>query len=416
MTALQVLEVLRLVLMILTSLFYCYQIFYLFIPLIRKRKLTKASQPRRYAVLIAARNEQAVLPHLLDSIRAQDYPAELISTFVVADNCTDHTADIARDHGAIVFTRSNRKQIGKGYAIHYLLDEIQRNFGLNQFDAFLIFDADNLLSVDYISKINALPSNGYQVFCGYRNSKNFGTNWLTSGYSTWYLHESTHMNRSRMLNGCGCAVNGTGFGFTREILERMGNWNFYTLTEDIEFNNWCAVNGIKIGYCHDAVLFDEQPFDFRQSWRQRTRWVQGGVQVSLKYAGRIFHGIARGGWSGYTCFELATLSLWGYSFAALTGCFSFVLPIFTQPAQNLLWMLAAVLIGTYFSMFAMGAWTIVMEWNRIYARTGQKIRAMLTFPIFMASFAPIAVASFFQKFEWTPISHTVAISHTELQK
>ena len=414
MTALDLLNKLCLILVVLTSICFCYQIFYLLIPLTGKRKLPEKTALRRYAILIAARNEEAVLPHLLESIRAQDYPAELISAFVVADNCTDRTAEAAEKHGATVFTRSNRKLVGKGYAIAYLLDEIQKNIGLSQFDAFLIFDADNLLSVDYIQKINALPSVGYQAFCGYRNTKNFGMNWLTSGYGLWYLHESSHMNRSRMRIGCGCAVNGTGFGFTRQLLEQLGGWPFFTLTEDIEFNSWCATNGIKIGYCHDAVAFDEQPFSFRQSWRQRTRWVQGGLQVSMKYTGRLFGGMLRGGWKGYTCYELTTLSMWGFGLATLTGCLSLVLSVLTLPLPSAILTLLAAFCSAYLSLFAMGAWTLILEWRRIYATTAQKLCSVLTFPLFMMTFAPIALTALFRKFEWAPIDHTVAISSEEL--
>ena len=108
----------------LTTVCYFYQIVYLVLPLLKKQKPLKWEKYHRYAILIAARNEEAVLPHLLDSIHAQDYPAELIDIFVVADNCTDRTAEVARHHGAKVFTRFNKEKIGKGYALHFLLEWI----------------------------------------------------------------------------------------------------------------------------------------------------------------------------------------------------------------------------------------------------------------------------------------------------
>lgn len=408
------LEMLSAVLALLTTICFAYQFFYLFLPLLGKRKLTKKPELRRYAVLIAARNEEKVLPHLLDSIREQDYPAELITTFVIADNCTDRTADVAAEHGATVFTRSNKSQVGKGYALNYLLDKIRQNFGWDAFDAFLIFDADNLLSRDYIRQINALPSNGYEAFCGYRNTKNFGANWISSSYALWYLHESTHMNRSRMLLGVGCAVNGTGFGFARSLLERLGGWNFFTLTEDIEFNNWCACNGVKIGYCHEAVLFDEQPLTFRQSWNQRIRWAQGGIQVSFKYVGRILKGLFKGGWSSYSCYELFSLSLWGFGIATLTGCLSVLLSVMYGQGAGLLNAAVFGFGGGYLSMFFMGAWTMMLEYQQVRATQKQKIGALFTFPLFMMTFVLTTVAAMFRKFEWTPIEHTVAISVEEL--
>ncbi len=282
MTALDILRTVCQILTVLTTVLYFYRIIYLVIPLFDKKQALPPAKPLRYAVLIAARNEEAVLPHLLSSIRSQNYPAECITTFVIADNCTDNTAAVAREGGATVFTRSSTTHIGKGYALDYLLEQIKVTCGYDAFDAFLIFDADNLLAPDYIRAINTLPSAGYAAFCGFRNTKNFGSNWISSSYGLWYLHESTHMNRSRRMLGVGGCISGTGFGFTRELLERLGGWHFYSLTEDLEFNNWCATNGVRIGYCQEAVVYDEQPITFRQSWKQRIRWIQGGLQVSVK--------------------------------------------------------------------------------------------------------------------------------------
>lgn len=413
---LKVLRSVSLVLVVLTTICYLYQAVYLFLPFLLKRKPHKAAKPNRYAILIAARNEEAVLPHLLDSIRAQDYPAELITTFVVADNCTDGTAQAAEAHGAKVFPRFNELQVGKGYAIHDLLAHIDATEGLDQFDAFLIFDADNLLQSDYISQINRICSDGYEAFCGYRNSKNFGDNWLSSGYGIWYLHESAHMNQSRMLLGTTCVVNGTGFGFTRQLLERMGGWNFFTLTEDVEFTTYCATHGICIGYCHDAVLFDEQPTQFRHSWKQRTRWAQGGLQVSLLYAGDQVRGLFRGGKTSYASFENSTLSLWGYAMAGLSSLSTLLVTFLAERWLGLFMALVLALASAYCSMLFMGGLILLTEWHRIHATTAQKIRSMFSFPLFMMSFVPIALTAVFRKSRWDPIPHTVAISAEEVAR
>ena len=132
---------------------FSYQIVYLIAPYIKKEKTHKPLQMHRYAVLIAARNEENVLGGLLDSIRAQNYPSELVDIYVVADNCTDTTAEIAYAHGAYVYERFNRVQIGKGYALKYLLDQISLSDNLEDYDGFFIFDADNLLDENYIKEM-----------------------------------------------------------------------------------------------------------------------------------------------------------------------------------------------------------------------------------------------------------------------
>lgn len=399
-----------------TAVCYLYQLLYLLIPLLRREPRLPDAEPQRYAILIAARNEEAVLPHLLDSIAAQDYPADLITTYVVADNCTDRTAQAARDHGAIVFQRFDTRRVGKGYALNFLLDRIESWEGLDHFDAFLVFDADNLLERDYVRQINRVCAAGYPAFCGCRNSKNYGDNWLSAGYGLWYLHESVHLNHARMVLGTTCAVSGTGFGFTRALLKEMGGWHFFRLTEDIEFSTWCATRGIPIGYCPDAVVYDEQPTSLRVSIRQRTRWVQGGIQVALKYTPELFRGILRGGRKGWSCFDFTTLTFWGYGLGTLSfGC-ALAAQCVDGNWAALIPMVCRAFTGGYCSLFAVGALTMAMEWDRIYTSGWAKIGSLFTFPIFLYTYIPIGISALFRKPQWKPIPHTRAISCAQLPK
>lgn len=416
MDPLELLRILSSALMILVSVCYGYHILYLVLPALKKQRPHKQTTLHKYAILIAARNEEAVLPHLLESIRAQDYPAHLLTTYVVADNCTDNTAQIARSHGAKVFTRFSQKKIGKGYALHDLLEHIRSQGDWDRFDAFLVFDADNLLMPDYISSINRICSEGYEAFCGYRNSKNFGTNWLTSGYGLMFLHDCIHMNASRMLLGSSCLVSGTGFGFTRSLLEKCGGWNFFTLTEDTQFSFWCATHGIRIGYCQEAMLFDEQPTTFRQSWRQRTRWVQGSFQLGFRYGADLIRGIWMGGRNGYTCFEFLTLSLWGYGLAALSAALGLLHTFLSQGCLAGLQALGWSFRGAYQSLFLIGLLTLLTQWKQIRASKNEKLLSLLSFPIFMMSFVPITIAAPFHKFGWKPIEHKEAVSVESLIK
>ena len=401
------------VLILLTTICYFYQIVYLILPLFHRDRHRPVEKNTRYAVLIAARNEEAVLPHLLDSIAAQDYPGS-IRTFVVADNCTDRTALLAEKHGATVFRRFNKNQVGKGYALNYLLNRMDEAEGLDSFDAFLIFDADNLLPRDYIRQMNRVVSRGFDAFCGCRNAKNFDHNWLTAGYGLWYLHDSTHGNRSRMVLGTTCTVNGTGFGFTRDLLHQMGGWNFFTLTEDIEFTTWCATQGVRVGYCHQAMVYDEQPTSLSVSVRQRTRWVQGGLQVSFKYAGDLLRGILKGGRTGYASFETATQSLWGYGMGVLSLVTALAAAFLAGKWLGLAQAIAASVCGAYLTFFLMGALTLLAEYRRIPAGAKGKLLSLFGFPVFMLSYAPIAIIALFKKFQWLPIEHTAAMSVREL--
>ena len=201
-------ETIKLINFIIATVFficYSYQFAYILVPYLKKEKPHKPVELHRYAVLISARNEELVIGNLLDSISAQDYPSRLVRVFVVADNCTDETAKVAREHGAIVYERFNDKLVGKGYALEYLLDRIGEEYG-DVFDAYMVFDADNLLSEDYIRCMNETFSDGYRIITSYRNSKNYGDNWISAGYALWFLREAKYLNNARYLLGTSCAV------------------------------------------------------------------------------------------------------------------------------------------------------------------------------------------------------------------
>ena len=152
MEAIDIINLLKLIVGVLFGLCYFHQIVYIIITLFKKpREWADAPQDKRYAILISARNEEAVIPHLLDSIRAQDYPSELIDVYVCADNCTDSTAEVCREKGAVVYERHDLSKIGKGYALAFMLGNIYETHGEDRYDAYFVIDADNLLEKNYVS-------------------------------------------------------------------------------------------------------------------------------------------------------------------------------------------------------------------------------------------------------------------------
>ena len=399
---------------------YLYQTLYLFLPYIlpkRKYLYTAENAPlHRYAVCIAARNEEAVLPELIKSIQSQNYPASHLDIYVIADNCTDHTASAAENAGAVVFERQNREQVGKGYALAYLFEAMKCSGVYEKYDAFLILDADNLLDVDYMRHMNRLFAEGFDALTSRRNTKNFGDNWLTSGYGLWFLHEGIHLNHSRMRLGAGCAVSGTGFMFSRRLLDDLGGWHYHTLTEDIEFSTECAIQGRRIGYCHEAVFYDEQPTRFGVSIRQRTRWIQGGIQVAFQYGARVLGGMFthKSLRKKYTCFENLTLSMWGYCASAAAFFFQ-LFAIFMVREKTVLMALGASCVGFLLSLFTLGVLTTVFQWNEIHAGTGRRIAGMFTFPFFMITFLIPVFAAVLTRPVWHPIPHTRVITAKEIQ-
>ena len=390
--------------------FICYAYQFAYIPLLWLRKEPSHGPARQndYAVLICARNESAVIGDLLDSLNRQTYDASRIHVFVLADNCTDATAAIARSAGATVYERFNRAQVGKGYALETLLSHIRADRPAG-FDAYLVFDADNVLAPDYLERMNETFSQGYEIVTSYRNSKNYGDNWISAGYALWFLRESQYLNRARMKLGSSCAVGGTGFLFSRKVLEGMDGWPFYLLTEDIEFSVHHILKGVRIGYCEKAELFDEQPTDFRQSWRQRTRWTKGYLQVFSRYGKDLLRQMFRG---NFAAFDMA-MNIMPAFFLSAAGLFveltALVLSLLNGGGLSEVAVSILEIFGSMCSLlFILGGITTVTEWKRIRATAWEKIWAVFTFPLFMATYLPISLCAVFAKAEWKPIEHKVS--------
>ena len=405
---------LRTVNALISALFFiCYAYQFLYIPLVlakKQRPLPCPPSPHRYAVLIAARNEAAVSGGLLDSLRQQTYNPALLTVFVAADNCTDGTAAIARQHGAVVYERFNHINVGKGYALDFLTQHVRADYPQG-FDGYFVFDADNLLEPDYIEKMNAVFSGGYEIVTSYRNSKNYADNWISAGYALWFLRESRYLNGARTRLGSSAAVGGTGFLFSQRILDESHGWRFYLLTEDIEFSIYHILRGERIAICEDAVLYDEQPTGFRQSVRQRLRWAKGYIQVFRRYGAALLKGTARGSWS---CFDMSMSILPAFILTALCLLANITLSVLGLMQGDGLWFAMRSLLECMGSILAtllvLGGITVTSEWKCIHAPAWKKVAYTLTFPLFMLTYLPISLAALFMKVEWKPIHHSVNLT------
>lgn len=397
---------------------YAYQFLYLLVPFLIRRRRRSETVMHNFAILISARNEEAVIGQLLESIRAQTYPADRITVFVCADNCIDRTAEVAAEAGAVVFERRDMRHIGKGYALAFLLRSIADYYEPECFDGFFVFDADNILEPDYIERMNETFSEGYNIVTSYRNSKNYADNWISAGYSLWFLRESQYLNRSRYLLGTSAAVSGTGFMFSRKIAERNGGWNYFLLTEDIEFTIDSVISGEKIGYCERAMLYDEQPTSFKQSVRQRLRWARGYIQVFCGYGASLIRGIFSKKF--FSCYDMtmAIMPAMVLSLASMAAnAATLILNIQNaQVWQEVALSLAQSALNVYLTFILIGGVTLMTEWKKIHAGALKKVLYLFTFPLFMLTYIPISVAALFIDVEWKPIVHSRSRTLAEIKR
>ena len=267
------------------TIFWLYQVVISLCSLIKlKDKPLKVKKDHRFMAIIPAHNEEAVVANLIESLKNQTYNKELYDIYVIADNCTDNTARIARNAGAIVYERFDETKKTKGYALNWFLQQkIKENA---KYDAFFVFDADNIVDKNFIKNMNKKLCQGEDVVQGYRDIKNPSDNWITAGYAIfyWQMHRFYHLARYNI--GLSPLLNGTGFMVRFDVIKPQG-WDTETLTEDIEFSLKRIIKGKKLGWATDAIVYDEQPTGFKQSWSQRSRWTVGHIQCMSKYTKQL---------------------------------------------------------------------------------------------------------------------------------
>ena len=271
------------------TIYWAYQIVVSFCSLIKlKDKKLLIEKEHKFMAVVPAHNEETVIRNLVESLVAQDYPKELYDVYVIADNCTDATAEIAKEAGAKVLKRFDEANKTKGHALNWFIKQkIEENA---DYDAMCVFDADNIVDKNFLKNMNKKLCQGEEVVQGYRDIKNPTDSWVASGYAIfyWMMHRFYHLARYNL--GLSPLLNGTGFMVKFDLLKPHG-WQTITLTEDIEYSLINIAEGRKLGWAVDAIVYDEQPVTFKASWSQRSRWTVGHLQCMKEYTKKLIDGV-----------------------------------------------------------------------------------------------------------------------------
>ena len=248
-----------------------------------KEKPFIVNKNHKFLAIIPAHNEEAVVGNLIESLQKQNYPKNKYDIIVIADNCTDKTKEVAESYGVKIFERHEEDPAKKtkGDALRLLLNTLLSDPKMD-YDAFCVFDADNIVDPNFITAMNKHLCQGEEVVQGYRDIKNPTDSWIASGYAIFYWTMNRFYHLARYNAGLSPLINGTGFMVKFDAIRPTG-WNTNTLTEDIEFSLKRIIQGKKLGWATDAIVYDEQPVKFKPSWSQRSRWTIGHIQCLFEY-------------------------------------------------------------------------------------------------------------------------------------
>lgn len=380
-----------------------------------RRNKTKQQVPpqKSFAVLVAAHNEEEVVGALMENLKQLRYPAELYDVFVICDNCTDNTARIVREHGMNACVRTNANQRGKGYAIEWMLKELWAM--PRQYDAVVMFDADNLAHPDFLLEMNNDLCSGAKVIQGYIDTKNPEDSWITAAYgvSYWYINRLWQLSRHNL--GMANFLGGTGMCFETNLLKEMG-WGATSLVEDLEFTMRSASKGVYPKFNYDAKVFDEKPLTFKASARQRLRWMQGHFTVARRYFFPLLWRSLKE--RSLTKFDLA---LYGFNVYIvlltflMTAVMTVDVALFNGPnIANIygslpLW-LGYLAVGANLLTFFVAMILEKVKFKKVYLY-------LLVFPIYLLSWYPITFYAFFTQNnkQWSHTKHTRVVRLEEVQ-
>lgn len=387
---------------------------------IYKRNKKREFEPKyTFAVIVAAHNEEMVIGHAIDSLNELDYPKSMYDVYVIADNCTDKTAKIAELHGALVYERFDSDKRGKGYALEWMFDNL---FKMDRkYDAVCIFDADNLVSKNFLKEMNDKMCEGFKVVQGFLDSKNPYDSWITASYSIAFWSANRMFQLAKSNLGLSNQIGGTGFCVDTKVLKKLG-WGAICLTEDLEFSCKLVLNGLKVGWAHDALIYDEKPLTLRQSWKQRKRWMQGFADVADRFFFKLL-------WKGIKEFDIIAIDCAFYTIQPYV-VIGFGLSTFLTFAQSMFNYPMNIFQIKFFLNSTLGVgdklWNIIIFVQYLYIPLllildkKLDIRILIWYvfyPVYTLTWVPIAAQGVLNKSsrEWNHTLHTRQISIDDIE-
>ena len=364
----------------------------------------------KFAILVPARNEATVIANLIKSLKNLDYPKDKYDIYVIPNNCTDNTKDVAIKNGARVL-ECNVPTKTKGDVLKFAFEKLKDN---KDIDAYVIFDADNVVHKDFLTHMNNCLNSGYKVAEGYRDAKNPSDNWISGSYTIFFLLQIIFFNRARMALGGSSSINGTGFMISKNLIDEKG-FETFTLTEDCEFTGQCALNVERIAFVEDAITYDEYPVNFKVSCKQRRRWSAGIIQCMNRYSFKLFKNFFKK--RNLASLDMSLVYLGPFmqvlSFIDIVMLIVFKIIGFELNDVFSYIFASGIVFFAVSSAIGLGIEIFVIKFKN--KKVKDLISGILLFFLFTISWIPINVLCFVTKFnKWEEIKHTRNISIEEI--
>lgn len=365
-------------------------------------KPKKYNNKKRYCILIPARYESKVINNLLLSITKQTTKINPKDIYIIVESIKDKTVDIAKQYNMNIILRENLSLKRKGYALNDAVTYILKK--QIHYDAYFIFDADNILDKDFIKNMEKSINEGYDIGIGYRNTKNSNTLVSASSALTFSMI-NTMLNERKNKYHNNLTISGTGYYIKGSIIEEWNSFPFHSLTEDYELTLYAILHNLTTTYNKKAIFYDEQPDNFNVSLKQRTRWVKGYFEVRKKYINKISKSETKND-PNFASKVNAFLGVTPYIYIIIGLLIILFNILITKGITTFLCYLTIflLLIYTVLSIF-----TIIMlkkEKNNLNISKSMKIKVIFYNPIFMFSYIICLLRTIFIKdIKWDKIDH-----------
>lgn len=390
--------------------------FLLFVLLgLKTKKNTEFKAPvNKFAIIIPAHNEEKVIEELINNLKKLDYPKNLYDIYVVADNCSDNTARKAESLNANVLTRFNKNNKGKGYALRFAFRHLGFLNGNTDYDAAVVFDADNLVKENFLKAMNTRLINGEKIIQSYVDSKNPADNWVTATFSMMFWINDRFNLLSRYNVGLSSVLMGTGMCISKESLNKIG-WDTVTLTEDLEYSIQALLKDTKTTFARETKIFDEKPISFYASCRQRLRWGRGQLSVLFKYIPKML----KDGIKELNIVKVdSAMRLIQQPYLMFYFIITLLRLIFPGTFSSPLFNYFISNIKTLGFVLPVMPFLIPSSVYFLDQLSFDSFKYVLFFPLFMYSWVLILYYAFFtlNNKSWLPTKHIRNISHEDLQK